>query len=239
MANQWFKFKKFIIHQDQCAMKVGTDGVILGEWVNIKGAKRILDIGTGTGLIALMLAQRNSSVEIDAIEIDPDAANQAAHNVAGSPYNSRIKIMEMDFRMYCKENPSIYDLIVCNPPYFSDSFKSTDKKRSIARHSDTLQISDLIRGVKFLLKPSGHFGIIIPQDQKKSFVDMAHEHDLFLNRLIEIRPIPGKEAKRYCLELSNRKTEIKQETLIIEAEGRHNYSKEYIELTKDFYLKEH
>lgn len=237
MPNQWFKFKKFTIQQDRCAMKVGTDGVILGAWVNVEGVKEILDVGTGTGLIALMLAQRNPNTEIEAIEIDPDAYNQALQNVADSPYSSQIKVIRKDFRDFKFDERLSYDLIVCNPPYFVDSLKPENKKRSIARHSDTLQIQDIILGAKYLLKTNGRLALILPMNLKNLFITLALEHGFFLSRINKIRTVPGKAPGRCCLEFSRKKTDIREESLIIETEGRHKYSTEYLELTKDFYLE--
>ena len=161
MSNSYFKFKKFTIWHDKCAMKVGTDGVLLGAWVNVDNATKILDIGTGTGVVALMLAQR-SDAEIIGIEIDSDAAEQASCNANESSWRNRIKIINQDFIHY--NSKELFDVIVSNPPYFKNSIKSNDDKRNLARHVSSLNYQMLVEKAASLLLPTGSFSIIVPFD---------------------------------------------------------------------------
>ena len=236
MANQWFRFKQFTIRQDQCAMKVGTDGVILGAWTDIEDAGRALDIGTGTGLLALMLAQRSQKLIIDAIEIDPAAARQAAENVAGSVYAERISVRESDFRDFDPEAGVQYDLVICNPPYFNRSFKAAGNGRTLARHSDTLDLEVLFGRAARLLRPTGRISMILPSDQVESAKEIAGMQHFYPERILGIRPVPGAAPKRYCLAFTRKKSTPEVRSLVIEEHGRHGYSDAYRELTRDFYL---
>jgi len=238
MGNQWFRFKQFEIQQDQCAMKVGTDGVILGAWTDLEQAKKALDIGTGTGLLALMLAQRSALIHIDAIEIEEKSAQQAASNFVNSQFSSRIQSVEISFNKYLKklEKP-FYDLIICNPPYFSSSLRPPEKERSMARHDDTLSLEELFEGVATILLPEGKLSLVLPAELKEKSRVLAAKYSLFPVRVLRIKPTPEKEEKRMCLEYGFKAGDCKEETLIIEAGGRHVYSDAYIELTKDFYLE--
>jgi tRNA1Val (adenine37-N6)-methyltransferase len=235
MPNSYFRFKQFTIHQDRCAMKVGTDGVLLGAWTNIGEAKRILDIGTGTGLIALMLAQRSGAV-IDAIEIDRDAADQATENAKSSPWNEQIRIYHTSIQEYISQGQH-YDLIVTNPPYFYNALTAPDPKRTLARHNQQLGLSELLHGVKNLLTSDGRLGIILPVEVFDIFVGLAEKAGLYPSRKTLVTPSPAKLVKRILAEFSFYEIEALQSELIIEKYGRHVYSEEYIALTKDFYLK--
>lgn len=237
MANPYFQFKKFTIHHDKCAMKVGTDAVLLGAWADTTHCKNILDIGTGTGIIALMLAQR-SLANIDAIDIDKDACIQATENAAASPFAERIKVTHTSCTDFAASNmQKSYDLIVSNPPYFINSLKCPDNKRTVARHTDTLLLSDLIREAYTLLSPSGRIALVSPYerlDEVRKLVSINHLH---ICRQTDVIPTPGAFPKRLLIELSAIKENIKnRDTLTIE-ETRHQYTPEYIALTKEFYLK--
>ena len=238
MGNQWFKFKQFEIRQDQCAMKVGTDGVILGAWTNASKAKSALDIGTGTGLLALMLAQQNSNIVIDAIEIEKNSAAQAASNFDKSPFASRITAHETSLQNFLdRTSGREYDLIICNPPYFTESYRATGKERSLARHDDSLPVNVLLQGSANLLAKEGILSLVLPYDVVKGLIALAAEFGLFPLRQLLIRPTPQKDIKRVCLELGFSITEdVATETLVIEENGRHNYSEVYSKLTQDFYL---
>ncbi len=165
MSNPFFQFKQFTIRHDKCAMKVGTDGVPLGAWAGIESCNRILDIGTGTGLTAMMLAQRSKAV-IDAIDIDAEACLQAQENAESSPFAERIKIQHSALSDFAQTDTGLYDLIVSNPPYFVDSLKCPDQKRNTARHTDTLTLEDLLQDSRKLLAPQGRIALILPYDQK-------------------------------------------------------------------------
>ena len=177
MTKSSFKFKQFTIFHDKCAMKVGTDGVLLGAWAPADGAERILDVGTGTGLIALQLAQRNPHARITAIEIDATAAGQAAENVSRSLWTDRVEVVCRDFRDYQPENR--FDLIVSNPPYFIDALKCPDEQRCTARHAGNLNYDLLFRRSASLLKEQGVVSIIIPAEAEKTVVDTAWNHKFF------------------------------------------------------------
>ncbi|NOZ45660.1 MAG: methyltransferase [Chlorobi bacterium] len=235
MPNDYFRFKQFLIKQDKCAMKVGTDGVLLGAWTNCNNATRILDIGTGTGLIALMLAQR-SNVEIDAVEIDELAYKQASENINNSRWKYKITVYNSSFEDYLKTCRKKYSLIVSNPPYFSNSIKAKNIARTMARHNDSLPISQLISGSKKLLTTNGVMAIIIPAAQFSIVKNQANSHGLFIKSIMNIYPKPAKKIKRIMVEFSKQKRKPTEKNLIIEKEKRHEYSEEYKELTKEYYL---
>lgn len=216
-------------------MKVGTDSVILGAWTTIAGSETILDVGTGTGLLALMLAQRSIAL-IDAVEIDPDAAIQAKENVSISPWKSRINVVNSSFQDFCVTTSARYDLIVCNPPFFSHSLKAKNESRTLARHNDSLSFRELISGSERILKPIGRLSVIIPNEDEENFIKLAEEHLLYPHKKLKIRPLPGKDYKRVILEFGYGKKECLTQEICIETGERHKYSSEYIDLTKDFYL---
>ncbi|MDA3953805.1 MAG: methyltransferase [Bacteroidales bacterium] len=235
MPNDYFKFKQFTIHQDKCAMKVGTDGVLLGAWANCENVKNILDIGTGTGLIALMLAQR-SNANIDAVEIDEAACKQAKENIKQSLWDSRIKVLNIPFQDYSKSTNEKYDLIVSNPPYFQNSLYATDEKRTDARHNSNLELDDLVFGALKLLSENGKLNIILPYLEGAMFILKAAENGLYCVRQTKVLPKPDKEPKRLLLEFMKEKMPLVEQELIIELNKRHEYSEAYKNLTKDFYL---
>ncbi len=228
-----FQFKQFSIQQDKTPMKVGTDGVLLGAWTDLEKATRILDIGTGTGLIALMSAQRNVNAHIDALEIAPDAIQQARENVAASPWADRINIIPFSLQQYTSSVP--YDCIVCNPPYFTHSTKTPNPGRTLARHNDTLPHQELIEHSKRLLSSSGSFHVILPVPEAIQLMEYAKAFQLYPVRLTKVLPNPGKPPKRYLIKFSAIPQKYSENELIIEYE-RHLYSPEYVQLTKNFYL---
>lgn len=237
MANPYFRFKKFTVYHDKCAMKVGTDAVLLGAWADTSFCRNILDIGTGTGIIALMLAQR-SQATVEAIDIDKEACVQATENVAASPYTERIKVVHASCADFAASNQQKkYDLIVSNPPYFINSLKCPDNKRTVARHTDTLLLSDLIREAQTLLSPSGRIALVLPYERQEEVKALASANHLYICRQTDVIPTPGAAPKRLLVELSTTEENIKnRDTLTIE-EARHQYTPEYIALTKEFYLK--
>lgn len=237
MANPYFRFKKFTVYHDKCAMKVGTDAVLLGAWADTNFCRNILDIGTGTGIIALMLAQR-SQATVEAIDIDKEACVQATENAAASPYTERIKVVHASCADFAASNQQKrYDLIVSNPPYFINSLKCPDNKRTMARHTDTLLLSDLIREAQTLLSPSGRIALVLPYERQEEVKALASANHLYICRQTDVIPTPGAAPKRLLVELSTTEENIKnRDTLTIE-EARHQYTPEYIALTKEFYLK--
>lgn len=236
MANPYFQFKKFTVWHDKCAMKVGTDGVLLGAWASTERCQRILDVGTGTGLIALMLAQRSTAI-LDAIDIDSDACLQAQENIAKSPFANQIQVYQTSLSEYMPDENIKYDLIVSNPPYFIDSLKCPDTKRNLARHTDTLSLPDLLRDSRKLLAPEGNIALVLPFEQRESLIDIAREESLSPSREAHVSPIPDAPPKRLLIELSATPVaKPKSSHLTLEIE-RHRYSEEFTAIAKDFYLK--
>jgi tRNA1Val (adenine37-N6)-methyltransferase len=216
-------------------MKVGTDGVLLGAWVDCKNAIQILDVGTGTGLIAMMLAQR-SFARIHAVEVDTTAARQAEENIRESPWKNRIAVFPIPFQNIELTGKQRYDLIVSNPPYFQHSLKPPHESRGIARHTDTLPFTDLINGSIRILNPKGKLAVILPVAEGDQFILMAEKVGLFCQQKTIVIPRPGAEPKRLLISFGLDAVPCITSELLIETETRHAYSKEYIELTKDFYL---
>lgn len=236
MPSTSFAFKQFVINQDKCAMKVGTDAVLLGAWVFPNGSKQILDIGTGTGVVALMLAQKTDA-HIDAIDIDENAFLQATQNVSESKFVNQVSVTHSSLQEYSKSTSKKYNLIVTNPPYFEQSLKSSDEQRSFARHADVLPFEELIEGVTKLLDPKGKFCLILPTLEAEKFRAMAQKKGLFLSKLLRIKSKVNKDTdKRHLMQFEFTPTEFSEQTIAIEYEERHQYTDEYKELTKDYYL---
>ena len=233
MPDPYFKFKRFTIYHDKCAMKVGTDGVLLGAWTNVNTSQRILDIGTGSGLVALMLAQR-CEASITAIDIDSEAVEQAQININASNWKNRMEVIHTDLCKYSPQN--LFDTIVSNPPYFIDSLKCDDIQRNTARHNDTLTSEQLFENVSQMLCPEGEFSLILPFEQSESAISIAEKYGLHPTRHTRVITRPGLPPKRSLLAFKKRPEEYIPQDLVIELE-RHVYSEEYIALTKEFYLK--
>ena len=232
-----FNFKEFSINQDKAAMKVGTDGVLLGAWTSIKTKPySILDIGTGTGLIALQFAQRCDAELIDALEIDNNAYEQAVENFEQSNWSDRLFCYHASLAEFVDEIEDKYDLIVSNPPFYTDEYKSDNKQRSQARFTDSLSFNELLESASLLLSKSGIFSVIIPFKEEETFLQLAKEYNLFTNRICRVKGNVNSQIKRSLIEMSFNKTNIIEEELTIEIE-RHKYTKEYADLVKDFYLK--
>lgn len=235
MPNSYFQFKQFRIEQDKCAMKVGTDGVLLGAWTNPGMAERILDVGTGTGLIAIMLAQRSKAM-IDAVEIDKSAYLQAVENGSTSPWFDRLHFFHSSFSGFIENSKNTYDLIVSNPPYHKETTKSPHPGRELARHSSNLDYSAVLASASKMLSGNGRISLIFPASEEIKSQRIASENSLFCTRLTHIVASPGKEFSRSLLEFSLKFNTLEEEILIIEEKGRHKYSPDYIKLTRDFYL---
>lgn len=235
MANNWFRFKQFTVRHDKCAMKVNTDGVLLGAWAPADNCSTILDIGTGTGVIALMLAQR-STAYIDAVELEENACVQASENVKDSPWSNRIKVIQGDFRQYYRSGTKAYDLIVSNPPYFQNSLPNPGHAKKLARHNDALDSTELAAGVKQLLKPDGRFAVIIPFENKDLEAEALFQ-GLYLQQETLVQSGPHKPLSRKLQLYGFQKPEsLLQNTLSIHNDNG-SHTSEYIALTKDFYLK--
>lgn len=230
-----FQFKRFNVQDENCAMKVGTDAVVLGAWINAENSKSILDIGTGSGIIALMLAQK-SSATIDAIDIDSASIHDAEKNFKESPWSEKLKAIHCSLSAYAYQSEKKYDLILSNPPYFINSLKSVSERKNISKHTSTLNHEELLSGAKSLITPEGRFSVIIPYDQVDSFVNIALVEGLFcINKLI-IYPTKKKPANRIILEFSlNRSDKTKEGELTIR-DNLGSFTEQYKNLTKDFYL---
>ncbi len=232
-----FKFKEFSVNQDQCAMKIGTDAVLLGAWASLDANPfAILDIGAGTGVLGLMLAQRSHAEVIDAIEIDDDAYEQCVDNFELSPWGDRLFCYHASLEEFAEEIDDEYDLIICNPPFYAEDYKTENESRDLARFQDAMPFHHLLESVSILLAPEGSFNVIIPFNEEEKFIKLANNFLLFPNRICRIKGNPETEVKRSMLAFSFRESETTTTELIIETE-RHQYTQDYINLTKDFYLK--
>lgn len=239
-----FKFKQFQVNQDKCAMKIGTDGVLLGAWATIpNNTFSILDIGTGTGVIALMLAQRSDADNIEAIELDDDAFEQCTDNFENSPWADRLFCFHAGFDEFVDEYTSetieiseLYDVIVSNPPFYSEDVSSGDASRDSARQNSSLPFDELLTGVSKLLAPNGVFSTIIPFKEEVNFIVLAESQKLFPIKITRVKGHKDAEVKRSLIAFSFQKETYITDELVIEKE-RHLYTDEYIALTKDFYLK--
>jgi len=235
-----FQFKEFAVHQDKTAMKVGTDAVLLGAWCNLgEFPDTILDVGSGTGVISLMLAQRSDAMTIDAVEVDGDAYEQTVENFEQSDWGDRLFCYNASFVEFAEEmseDEEEYDIIVSNPPFYTDNYETEDVARNKARFTSSLSFEELLKGVSEILSEYGKFSTIIPFKEEKNFIELAKKYNLYLNRVCRVKGTPTTEIKRSLLELSFAETPIQEEELIIETK-RHQYTDAYINLTKDFYLK--
>lgn len=235
MSNIFFRFKQFTVFQEHCAMKVGTDGVLLGAWANVIGRNHILDIGTGTGLIALMLAQRNIDAQINAIDINEGCVLQAHQNVERSPFAHQIDVVKKSFQEYATTTNARYDLIISNPPYFQNALKSPNRSRNDARHTDSLSFFEIISHGASLLNENGRIALILPYEFKPQLLEHASKVHLFANRITNVFPLSHKPAKRLLIEFGRQQAECVEDNLTIEL-SRHQYTDEFIALTKAFYL---
>jgi len=232
-----FKFKQFSVNQDQCAMKIGTDGVLLGSWANLEtNPFAILDIGAGTGILALMLAQRSTAEVIDALEIDDNAYEQCVDNFEQSPWGDRLFCYHASLEEFAEEIDDNYDLIICNPPFYAEDYKTDNDSRDLARFQDAMPFEHLLQSVAILLAPEGSFNVIIPYNEEEKFIALASNFQLFPNKICRVKGNHESDVKRSMLMFSFSESETLIETLIIETE-RHQYTDDYINLTKDFYLK--
>ena len=237
MSRQPFKFKQFTVHQDQCAMKVGTDGVLLGAWAPLgHSPETILDIGAGTGVVALMLAQRSTAQLIDAIEIDDKAYEQCVSNFEQSPWGDRLFCYHASVQEFALEIDDQYDLIVSNPPFYPEAYKTPDKQRNLARFEDALPFGHLLACAAKLLSPSGIFAVIIPFEEEERFTAIASSVGLFVREVLHIKGTPTAKIKRSMIAFSFKKQSVLSNELVIET-ARHQYTEAYKDLTGEFYLK--
>lgn len=236
MPGDAFEFKQFTIKQDRCAMKVGTDAVLLGAWTSCGEAQTILDIGTGTGVIALMLAQRCKAF-IDAIDIDENTCDQAKDNAKQSKWADRVNVHNISLQDFVAVPRLKYDLIVSNPPYFIDSSKASGVERTKARHADLLPFPELVAGVKKLLAENGRLCVILPVKEGERFREIAESKGLHLSKLTRVRTTQDKQTeKRWLMQFEFKPKSFSENSIVIEKDKRHEYSDEYKELTREYYL---
>jgi len=231
-----FSFKQFTVFHDKCAMKVGTDGVLLGAWADAQQTTQILDIGTGSGLIALMLAQR-CKADITGIDIDKNAVIQAKINTENSIWANRINIIESDLKEFCNTSNHRFDLIVSNPPFFKNSLETPELARTIARHATSDFHNEIINSANKLLTNDGKLCLILPVNEGNECIRFAQRNGLNCSKKITVFPKPNSEAKRLLIEFSKQKATCFESEITIESPDRHCYTNEFIALVKDFYLK--
>ena len=232
-----FRFKQFSVEQARCAMKIGTDAVLLGAWADLEAQPNsVLDIGAGTGILALMMAQRSDAKLIDALEIDDAAYEQCVENFENSDWGDRLFCYHAALDEFTDEIEDQYDLIISNPPFYTDTFKTENEERNTARFEDAMPFDTLLQSVSELLSKSGQFNVVLPYSEESTFIKLAEKKGLFPCRILNVRGQQSSSIKRSLICFTFQKKAIKTTYLTIEI-TRHHYTKEYLSLTKDFYLK--
>ena len=233
-----FSFKKFTVLQDKCAMKVGTDSVLLGAWCPVDNNPfSILDIGAGTGILSLMLAQRSNAEQIDAIEIDENAYEQCVENFENSPWSDRLFCFHAGLDEFVAEPEEEYDIIISNPPFYSEDFKTDNSQRDLARFQDALPFEELVEAANLLLSENGIFAVIIPFKEEERFIDLCAEVELFPVKVTRVKGTHNTLVVRSLLAFKRYELSVLEaDELVIEI-NRHEYTDDYINLTKEFYLK--
>jgi tRNA1Val (adenine37-N6)-methyltransferase len=231
MASRSFRFQQFEVFHDRCGMKVGTDGVLLGAWVQPKDAGRILDVGTGSGLIALILAQ-HSPAEVVGVEFDREAALQAAENAGNSPWSNRIRMVQADFKAF-QDQP--FDLIVSNPPFFQKALRAPEASRNVARHDVNLSYAELVVHATALLTETGRLAVVLPAESATEFIQLCAAERLHLARRCDVSTLQGQPPKRVLLEFGREVVEAEHGTLAVGSKEK-SRSEAYSDLTSDLYL---
>lgn len=231
-----FLFKQFTVHQDRCAMKIGTDGVLLGAWADVSGAQQLLDIGTGSGVIALMLAQRTATAVVHAVEVDAEAYGQACENVQATPWSGRVNVFHAAIQDFAATSGEQYDLIVSNPPFFSGGTFSASQDRNSVRHTIKLPHGDLLQAVRKLLSPDGSFCVILPLIEGLRFAELAQDYHLICTKITEVRSKTDKPVERLLMQFQRNARPLIQDSLVVQREERNDWTEEYIKLTGAFYL---
>ena len=233
-----FSFKQFTVQQDNCAMKIGTDSVLLGAWCPLENNPRsVLDIGAGTGILSLMIAQRSNAEQIDAIEIDEDAHEECVENFENSPWSDRLFCFHAGLDEFVDDPEDEYDLIISNPPFYAEDFKTEDSQRDLARFQDALPFEELIEAAALLLSENGVFAVIIPFKEEEHFINLCGQLDLFPIKVTRVKGTPTTEIKRSLLAFKRYELPVLEADILIIETSRHQYTEKYINLTKDFYLK--
>lgn len=233
-----FQFKQFSVQQDRCAMKVGTDSVLLGAWCPIENNPfSVLDIGAGTGILSLMIAQRSNAEQIDALEIDEEAYEQCVENFENSPWGDRLFCFHAGLDEFVDEPEDEYDLIISNPPFYSEDYKTENSQRDLARFQEAMPFDDLVEAADLLLSENGIFAVIIPYKEEEKFIDLCAEVELFPVKVTRIKGTPNTEIKRSLLAFKRYELPVLEADELVIETSRHKYTEEYIDLTKDFYLK--
>lgn len=233
-----FNFKQFSVQQDKCAMKIGTDSVLLGAWCPIDNNPfSVLDIGAGTGVLSLMLAQRSHAEQIDAIEIDEEAYEQCVENFEASPWSDRLFCFHAGLDEFVEEPEDEYDIIVSNPPFYSEDYKTDNSQRDLARFQDAMPFEELVEAADLLLSENGIFAVIIPFKEEERFIDLCAEVELFPVKVTHVKGSHTTPIVRSLLAFKRFELSVlTADELVIEI-NRHEYTDDYINLTKDFYLK--
>lgn len=233
-----FHFKQFSIVQSRAAMKLNTDGVLLGAWTETENATQILDIGTGTGILALMMAQKSSTnCFVTAVEIDNNSCLDASFNFINSPFRDRIELINDSIQNYSTHASRRFDLIISNPPYYTEGTSPPDSSRAQVKHTLKLSHPELLESVSKLLSTNGFFNLILPYSEGKKIVKMAEDYHLYANKITQVISVDGRPTERLLIRLSTKKTEPHLESLTIKLSDNMTFSEQYKELTKDFYLK--
>lgn len=232
-----FKFKQFAVNQDRCAMKIGTDAVLLGAWCPIdNNPKAILDIGAGTGILALMLAQRTNADQIDALEIDEEAYEQCVENFEGSPWADKLFCYHAGLDEFVDDPEDEYDLIISNPPFYSEDFKTENEQRDLARFQDAMPFEDLIEAADLLLSENGTFAVVIPYKEEERFIELCAEYELYPVKATRVKGSYKTPIVRSLLAFKRFELSVLTADELVVEINRHEYTDDYINLTQDFYL---